>query len=659
MKAQFFFLLFLLTIAGGRAQTPAKRDSLLQIARSAAADTARVLAWMETGKLYSNTLPDSALPYFAQGITLAERIGFERGAAKCRINRSAALNNLGRYREAIADCQAAAVICERLGMKKERVAAYNNLGNAWDFLGNRWQAIEAFSKALRAMEGIALPPVFRFTVRNNIARQYNDVRLFDRGFDMARQSYEEATALGDSVEIAFSMQVMAFAAISLNREPEALGYCRRIEAIARDNDLPLLRVFALTNIAVLTWEEKPAEARRLLLEALAVSREAGDKFGETGALNALARWAIYQKDNRLSQEYARQALQAARSVHLDDEAAEAYLTLSDLALLEGDIPLYRTYRQESQDMRDTLANNALIHAIRDLEARYESEKKAQQISQLEQESELQRLRLRQKNSLIWGLAALAILIATLAALAIRNLRNRRRLAEQTLQLQEQQLIQLKQEQQLTVADAVLRGQENERQRLARDLHDGLGGMLSGVKQTLNGMKGNQILSETAALGLSQVIGDLDRSIGELRHIARNMMPEALVRFGLRDALQDYCDHVQLTSRLTVNFQAFGFDGERLPQQTEVILFRIAQELLNNIVKHAGADTVLVQLLRDETRVHLTVEDNGRGFDPEQLEKAPGVGWLNIRSRVNYLQGSLDLRTAPGEGTSVSIECPVV
>lgn len=169
------------------------------------------------------------------------------------------------------------------------------------------------------------------------------------------------------------------------------------------------------------------------------------------------------------------------------------------------------------------------------------------------------------------------------------------------------------------------------------------------------MKGNQILTETAATALGQVIGDLDKSIGELRHIARNMMPEALVRFGLRDALQDYCDHLRLTSGLSVHYQAFGLE-KRLPQQTEVILFRISQELLNNILKHAQASTILVQLTEHDGRINLTVEDNGRGFDPKKLKTAPGVGWLNIKSRVEYLNGTLDLRSTPGQGTSVSVEC---
>jgi len=158
-------LLLLLLPLNLLAQNTAKRDSFLNLAATAPTDTARVWALMEVGKLYTQPQPDTALLYFDQALVLAEKTSFERGIAKCRINRSAPYNKLGRYR----DCQVAIPICERLGMKKELVASYNNMGNAWDFLGNRWQAIEAFSKALRAMEGVVLPPHFPLVVRNNMS----------------------------------------------------------------------------------------------------------------------------------------------------------------------------------------------------------------------------------------------------------------------------------------------------------------------------------------------------------------------------------------------------------------------------------------------------------------------------------------------------------
>jgi signal transduction histidine kinase len=107
----------------------------------------------------------------------------------------------------------------------------------------------------------------------------------------------------------------------------------------------------------------------------------------------------------------------------------------------------------------------------------------------------------------------------------------------------------------------------------------------------------------------------------------------------------------------MDFQAFGME-ERVPEQMEIVLFRVAQELLNNVMRHAQANHCLVQIIRDGQRLHLTVEDNGKGFDPALAQQATGVGWLNIRSRVSYLGGTIDVQSKPGAGSSVTLECMI-
>lgn len=635
----------------------AQRDSLLKLAGSTGSDTTKVWALMEAGKLYLQSQPDSAVYFISQSLTLAEKNGFERGIAKCRINRAYAYNNQGKYKSAVADCQVAIPVCRRFNMRKELVAAYNNMGNAWDYLGNRRQAIDAFSGALQAMEGADLPPHFPIVVRNNLARQYENLGLFQKAFDYGRQSYQEALSLGDSSMVASSLHMMAFAALSMRRETEALGYCRRVERIARETDDPVLLVFALNNIAVISYWDNPADAGAKMREALTIARKSGDLFGEIAALQGLARFAIWSKQFSQAGQYAAAALEKAQQEAMNDEVAACFLLLSDIALATGNTRKHYDHRRKYFYMSDTLSNNQLVHATQELETKYQTAQKEQQILALQQEKELQQLRLRQKNGLIGGLSGAALLLVFLAALAWANLQNRRKIFSQEIRIQEQKIKELEQERQLSIADAVMQGQEKERSRLARDLHDGLGGMLSGIKQAVFAMKGNQVLPETAAAALNQVVNDLDRSINELRHIARNMMPEALVRFGLKDALEDYCDHLQQNGGLKIHFQAFGME-ERLPQEIEVVLFRIAQELLNNVVRHARASNALVQLLRDGNRLSLTVEDDGQGFDAAGLEKVQGVGWVNIRSRVFYLGGELDIRSTPNQGCSINIEIPL-
>ena len=147
---------------------------------------------------------------------------------------------------------------------------------------------------------------------------------------------------------------------------------------------------------------------------------------------------------------------------------------------------------------------------------------------------------------------------------------------------------------------------------------------------------------------------LDTSIKELRRVAHNMMPEMLTKFGLDEALKEYCNSINTTKLLIVKYQSLGMEM-RLEQSIEIIIYRIVQELLNNILKHAGASEAFVQLIREENRLNVVVEDNGKGFDINIPGNKEGAGLINVRSRVDYLKGRLAIHTEPGKGTLINIE----
>lgn len=170
------------------------------------------------------------------------------------------------------------------------------------------------------------------------------------------------------------------------------------------------------------------------------------------------------------------------------------------------------------------------------------------------------------------------------------------------------------------------------------------------------MKSNVVLDAESALVFERSLDMLDNSISELRRVAHNMMPEVLVKFGLREALKSYCDSIQQSGIFKVDFQSLGTDT-RLASNTEIILYRIVQELLNNASKYAKASTVLVQLAFHENEISITVEDNGVGFDTAKIQQSSGAGWNNIRSRVEYLKGKIDVTSGAG-GTSVYLHIPV-
>jgi two-component system, NarL family, sensor kinase len=212
------------------------------------------------------------------------------------------------------------------------------------------------------------------------------------------------------------------------------------------------------------------------------------------------------------------------------------------------------------------------------------------------------------------------------------------------------------EKQLVALTSIMQGQEAERARIAKDLHDGLGGMLSGIKLNVSAMKGNIIIPGQGADFFNKLITQLDSAIAEMRRVAHNMMPEALLKFGLNEAIKDYCDGINESKAVKIKFTQLGLT-QPLEKSVEVILYRIIQELTNNVIKHADAKNIFIQLSENENMLNLTVEDDGKGFDASQLAIIKGTGLQNVQSRVDYLKGSLNIESEIGKGTSVIIEIP--
>ena len=215
-------------------------------------------------------------------------------------------------------------------------------------------------------------------------------------------------------------------------------------------------------------------------------------------------------------------------------------------------------------------------------------------------------------------------------------------------LAEQKILQLEKEKQLVAANAIMEGETAERSRLARDMHDGLGGMLSAIKLNLFDIKKtNEALKENDGVKLNKVIGMLDNSISELRRVAHNLMPETLLKYGLKTSLQNFCSDLD-----NVEFHFYG-DEKRLNGRVELMLYRSAFELVNNALKHSGATQINVQIIQQVERISLTVQDNGKGFDPINTSK--GTGLNNISNRVTSANGSMNIFSDAEYGTEIVID----
>ncbi len=169
------------------------------------------------------------------------------------------------------------------------------------------------------------------------------------------------------------------------------------------------------------------------------------------------------------------------------------------------------------------------------------------------------------------------------------------------------------------------------------------------------MKGNLIITSDTAQAFERSIDMMETCIKEMRRVAYNMMPEVLVESGLNIALKDYCNNINQSGALNLNYHSIGIDDSNIDQTTSIAIYRIVQELINNTIKHAAAKKAIVQVSQSEDLLTLTVEDDGIGFDPVILQRVKGIGWLNIQSRIDFLKGTLDVQSGEGKGTSVHIE----
>ncbi len=316
----------------------------------------------------------------------------------------------------------------------------------------------------------------------------------------------------------------------------------------------------------------------------------------------------------------------------------------------GNLPEAYRWAERYISLSDSMYKEKSQNDIIEMEKKYNDAENQKKISLLQADKEKAVLTSRNNRLLAWLLGGSCLFLLALSVLGALYLGNTKKLARQKAISYQQQLNEVNQQQQLQLAQALLQGEERERKRLAGDLHDGLGGMLAGIKFNLTRIPPNNEV-DLFTRNMAVVINMLDKSVNELRRIARNLMPETLLNSGLEAALKDMCE-LPLSENVKIDFQPFNIE-KTIPPEMQVTIYRIVQELLTNAVKHAGTSSVLVQCSQNKHVFYITVEDNGKGFTKET--SGNGIGLANVKHRVDYLKGSLEVCSALGEGTTINIE----
>jgi len=421
-------------------------------------------------------------------------------------------------------------------------------------------------------------------------------------------------------------------------------YCYELALQNNPPRLPVGRAYSLENIAgIYARKHLPALALKNQLEALALKQQAGKKIDLAMAYINIGETydSLHRPDSCM--HYVQKAGDLAREIGYKDLEAYSFMYLASLMERRGNYAQALAYHKRYMEVNDSVYNESKSKQLAEVNAKYQAEKKEQQIRDLAQRATIQELKLRQRNTL---LAIAVMLFATFVVIGYQFYNRRRILAQAALREE------ISRQRAITTRE-VLVAEERERKRIAADLHDGVGQLLSATLLNLGGFFKTRNIDPAADPQAARISGLVSESYDELRTLSHQMMPMALMRRGFAAAVGEMLSRLD-EKTISATLEISGLDSP-LSEDVETILFRVIQECVNNVIKHAQATSLSVQIDKDETGISVTIEDNGKGFNP--TEKADGLGLRNMKARLSLISATIDIDSAPGKGTLVVIHVP--
>ncbi|UJH68422.1 tetratricopeptide repeat protein [Allomuricauda sp. SCSIO 65647] len=552
---------------------------------------------------YQNEL-DSASFHFTKSIDLLNDLDLQDQAASVRISLGAVQLRKGEYRNSVTTLITSAAYFENSGDSINMAKCYSNVSTAFGELGDSQKAIVYGEKALAIFTQKNMLP-FKAVTLPNLAGEF--------------------LKLGDTTR--------------------AKSYFLQAEALAnqRNDQFSLARIY--NNLGNMYLETDHDESEKYLTKALDIRKQTKNNDGIGTLYNNLG-YLQLKKGNALKAiPYLKTALQFGQG----SNATTTYNNLSDAHRQLGDFKMALFYEQQKNALNDSILKVENQKAIAEISTKYETEKKEKEILNLQNANLQTDMRRRQNRNLMYGAFALLLVAIILTYAFIKNSRKKRIIAEQLQELESQKVERLLKEQELTGIDAMIEGQEKERQRIAEDLHDSLGGKLSALKLFVEDIK----KSDQALYGKIKTV--LDESYDDVRNISHQKNTSAMIEKGLIPAVNMVANRLKSTEKLHVEVTNIDLK-QKIQNFIELQLFRIIQELLANTIKHAKAKNVNIQFSEENSTLNVLYEDDGIGFDTENVDS--GVGLKNIGNRIQKIGGSLAIDSNPGAGTTIILNVPI-
>ncbi len=614
-------------------------------------DTASLLQQIQQGHHLRTRYPDSALRLMQEAQQQAQTAKFTYGVllAQYRIAPFYSFFQQGENTESLLKnvVQSASSAAE----KRLIAPSYNELGSFYSVSGKFEEAIAAYQKAAKAIEQYGtLDSITEGSILNNISIIFLETNQARRALPYLRQAAALAEAQ-QNLPLRTSVLINTGHAFMLEKDTKQAEsyYLQALEAGKSASWNVHQYISALVSLGnFYTTEEvmQPKKALAYLEEALSLKKTIREELN-MNLSGIMGKAYIQLKEYNKAMKPIENALNIALKTGNTQGIAHGYKALSDIyAGLNNYAKAYEYHRLHMR-YKDSASGLEVVLKVNALDAQYRAAFKDKEIAEKKLALVTKdRLLVRRKN-LIVIISATSLLFILSLFMVYRNVLHKRRKSEE-------KLILLQKDQEIDRWKAMVSGEEKERMRIGRELHDGIGGMMAALKMRFSTLQEDHDLNHISDFG--EIMNMLDETGNEVRQTAHNLMPEILLRLGLPEAIRQYVHWQRNNGGLLSTEIDLGLHGELddLPLAFQLTVYRIIQELLKNILQHADASFVMLQIGRDDNNIlNLTIEDNGAGFNAEQQSK--GLGLQNIANRIKLYQGSFLLQSDIGEGTFIQIE----
>lgn len=402
---------------------------------------------------------------------------------------------------------------------------------------------------------------------------------------------------------------------------------------------------ATQNMGMIYFTEKNyTQALAYFSKALNIRKEIGDYTGGLYSEEYLGKTYLAAGKYEEAELHLLNALAGYKKGRRNKNYLEVLYTLAQVQALQNNHARAYRYLSEAFLVKDTVFSEQSTKNVNELEVKFHTAEKDKDIAQNKLEINRQQSTIKEKNIWIGAVSVSALFLAAFLFSAWRNNQNRRQKYEKQVQL-------LEQEQLLDRLKAVMRGEEQERARLARELHDGVGGMLAAIKMNVSTLQSQEHNSKDD-ITLDTIMEMIEGTASEIRKTAHNLMPDILINHDFADALRIYCTTISSNSQPQIDLQ-FHSPWMPVEKNFELSLYRILQELIQNTVKHARARLMVIQFRQENNVLHVTTEDDGTGFDAGKVSY--GLGLNNIKSRLKVLKGQASIESSPGRGSTCYLD----